>query len=112
LFRAADLVVLPYRETLNSGTAMLALSFDRPVLAPALGALSELGTEVGEDWVRTYTGDLNSSELQAALTWALDKKRPNSAPLTKFGWPAIARKTEAAFQAIAGCTAEGWETPC
>ena len=29
-FRAADLVVQTYREILNSGTALLALSFDRP----------------------------------------------------------------------------------
>ncbi|HEY0463270.1 MAG TPA: glycosyltransferase, partial [Polyangiaceae bacterium] len=37
-FRAADLVVEPYREILNSGTALLALSFDRPVLVPHHGA--------------------------------------------------------------------------
>ncbi|MCB9653642.1 MAG: glycosyltransferase [Deltaproteobacteria bacterium] len=29
--RAADLVALPYHDILNSGTALLALSFDRPV---------------------------------------------------------------------------------
>lgn len=35
LMRAADLVALPYRRSLNSGVLALALSFGRPVLLPA-----------------------------------------------------------------------------
>jgi len=42
---ACDAVVLPYREILTSGAAMLALSFGRPVIAPRLGALAELVTD-------------------------------------------------------------------
>ena len=38
---AADLVVLPFRDILTSGSAILALSFGRPVVAPALGCLPE-----------------------------------------------------------------------
>jgi len=41
---AADAVVTPYVETLTSGTAMLALSFGRPVIAPARGSLKDLVT--------------------------------------------------------------------
>jgi len=37
--RACDVVVAPYAEVLTSGTAMLALSFGRPVVAPAAGHL-------------------------------------------------------------------------
>jgi len=44
-FNAADMVVLPYTDTLSSGSAMLAMSFGRPVVAPALGCLSEVITE-------------------------------------------------------------------
>lgn len=40
--RAADAVVIPYREILTSGSAMLALSFGRPVVVPRLGALVDL----------------------------------------------------------------------
>ena len=39
--RAADVVVLPFRDILTSGSAILALSFGRPVVAPALGCLPE-----------------------------------------------------------------------
>ena len=39
--RAADVVVLPFRDILTSGSAILALSHGRPVVAPALGCLPE-----------------------------------------------------------------------
>jgi glycosyltransferase involved in cell wall biosynthesis len=68
-FRAADLVVLPYREILNSGAAVLGLSFDRPVLLPDLGACRELGEQVGRDWVRTYL-ELSPEVLASALDHA------------------------------------------
>ncbi len=41
---AADVVVLPHRAVLNSGSLMLAYSFGRPVIAPASGCLDELLT--------------------------------------------------------------------
>ena len=42
--RAADLAVLPYRRSLNSGALMLALTFGLPVVAPRGGAASEIVT--------------------------------------------------------------------
>jgi len=42
---AADTVVLPYREVLTSGAAMLAMSFGLPTVAPRKGALTDLVTE-------------------------------------------------------------------
>lgn len=66
-FRAADLVVLPYREILNSGTALLALSFDRPVLLPEAGAGAELVRRVGGSWVHTYPGEITSADIDRAL---------------------------------------------
>lgn len=52
--RAADLVVLPYREIFNSGSALLALSFDRPVLMPECDATRDLRESCGADWVHGY----------------------------------------------------------
>lgn len=40
-FRACDLVVFPFRETQTSGSLMLALTFGRPVVAPAMATLTE-----------------------------------------------------------------------
>jgi len=41
-FNAADLVVLPYREVLTSGAAILALSFGLPLVVPRLGCLEDI----------------------------------------------------------------------
>jgi glycosyltransferase involved in cell wall biosynthesis len=43
--RAADMAVLPYARTLNSGAVLLALSFGLPIIAPALGAMAEILTD-------------------------------------------------------------------
>lgn len=39
---AADVVVLPFKDVLTSGSAILALSFGKPVIAPRIGCLSDL----------------------------------------------------------------------
>jgi glycosyltransferase involved in cell wall biosynthesis len=69
-FRAADLVVQPYREILNSGTALLALSFDRPVLLPHHGAGTDLAAQFGPPWVHSYEGELGPDALRRALAAA------------------------------------------
>lgn len=94
---AADVVVLPYRETLNSGAALLALSFDRPVLAPAAGAFVDLSRRLGRDWVRTYAGELTAPLLSAALGTARPEGR---APLDDLSWSCIARRTLDAFETL------------
>ena len=43
--RACNVVVTPYREILTSGSAILALSFGRPVISPAMGCLKDLIVE-------------------------------------------------------------------
>lgn len=97
---AADLLVFPYRDILNSGSALLALSFDRPVLVPNRGAMEELQQAVGADWVRTYDGDLNEQTLRDALVWARTAQRPDQAPLGAFDWDVIARQTIDAYASI------------
>jgi len=98
--RAADLVVLPYREVLNSSSALLALSFDRPVLVPELGALGELRTQVGEQWVNMYSEDLTPHQLNTALSWAVSVVRSERAPLEALDWDSIAQQTIEAYRTI------------
>jgi beta-1,4-mannosyltransferase len=88
-FRAADLCVLPFREILNSGSAILSLSFDLPVLVPDRGAMAELRDKVGRDWVRTYDGPLTPALLDGALRWATSPDRPGRADLSSLDWDAI-----------------------
>jgi len=100
-FRAVDLVILPYREILNSGSALLALSFDRPVLVPLRGVLSELQTQVGEEWVCTYVGEITPSQIQEALEWALKTPRHKQAPLEALDWKELAQRTIDAYNTVA-----------
>jgi beta-1,4-mannosyltransferase len=41
LLSAADVIVLPYKEITTSGSLVLALSFGKPVIAPAVGSIPE-----------------------------------------------------------------------
>ncbi|MDX6511630.1 MAG: beta,4-mannosyltransferase [Gaiellaceae bacterium] len=98
-FNAADLVVLPYTRVLNSGAALLALSFDRPLLLPDTPVFRELQASVGESWVRTYDGDLTSADLVAALAWAREVPRRERAPLDAYEPRLLAEATFAAYRA-------------
>ncbi len=101
--RAADVVVLPYRAIQNSGSAVLALSADRPVVVPALGAMRELQASVGADWVRCYPGDFDGDELVASVEWA-GNDRPERAPLDRLDWHGIAADTVAFYRLVRGGT--------
>jgi glycosyltransferase involved in cell wall biosynthesis len=94
---AADLVALPYKRILNSGSALLALSAHRPVLVPAIGAMPELATDVGATWVRTYSGDLGPTTLEDAVDWATEP-RPASPNLDAYRWGRIADETLAGYR--------------
>lgn len=63
----ARLVVLPYAEYTNSGSAILALSAGRPILMPETEPAVELQTELGDEWVSVYKPPLDADVLQRAL---------------------------------------------
>jgi glycosyltransferase involved in cell wall biosynthesis len=94
-FGAADAVVLPFDSILNSGSVLLALSFNRRVLAPRLGALPEIQQEVGADWLSLYDGSLTADMLDAfrlAQSGRTDDE-VDRADLSTFGWNSIAERT-------------------
>lgn len=61
LMNSAHVVVLPFRRVTTSGSAMLALSYGKPLVVPALPALAELPA----DAVFRYDGSV--AELTAVL---------------------------------------------
>lgn len=99
-FMASDLVVLPFSDILNSGSALLALSFNRPLLVPALGALPELRELVGAEWISTYSGTLTAQHLERSIDWALHAKRPQRTPLELLDWNMIASDTLRFYSAV------------
>jgi glycosyltransferase involved in cell wall biosynthesis len=94
-FSAADLVALPYEKILNSGTVLLALSFNRPVVVPRLGSLAEVQRAVGTDWVQLYDGS-----LETALRRAIATPVPSVVDLAGFDWQGIASRTLALYRAV------------
>ncbi len=88
---SADAVVLPYRNILNSGTALFALSRNRPVLAPNIGSLPELREAVGSDWIYLYHGEFNQGVLVDFIAWMRRTKRGEVAPLDSYAWSRIGR---------------------
>jgi glycosyltransferase involved in cell wall biosynthesis len=79
--RAADVAVLPYLRSLNSGALMLALTFGLPVVVPAGGGLAEV---VDERTARTFEpGDANSlvAALRAADGLVTEEARAEAAAI-------------------------------
>jgi beta-1,4-mannosyltransferase len=97
---AADVVVLPFREILNSGSALLALSLNRPILVPDLGAMGELKADFGDRWVRTFAGELSETILNGALDWAAEKRPPVCPMPEKYEWQSIGRETSRFYSRV------------
>jgi glycosyltransferase involved in cell wall biosynthesis len=97
---AADLVVLPFRDILNSASALLALSFNRPILVPNRGSLPELAGLIGHEWVMTYDGNISAAVLSNALQQLAHAPPEEPAPLDRFDWSVIGQDTVRAYHAI------------
>lgn len=92
---SAEVVVLPYRFMHNSGSALAALSLDRPVLVPRNEVNELLATEVGDGWVLSFEGELDADDLRAALAHPRPAGRPD---LSRREWGDAGRQHAAAFR--------------
>lgn len=104
-FSGADLVVLPYTESYQSGVLYMAYSFGKPVVASAVGGLAEVVRD-GEtgllvppadveglaDGLLKLLGDPDMARVMGEQGRALAQ--------TAYGWPEIARKTAAVYAEV------------
>jgi len=98
ILTAADVIALPFRQVTTSGSLVLALSFDRPVIIPDHPALREVSGAAGE----VYDG---SADIVPALQRVLAKdahtlRRAAREACDQLGWDAIADATLAFFRRI------------
>lgn len=93
---ACDLICLPYREILNSGSAIYALSCQRPVLAPNAGALSELHAEVPDGLV-LYDPPL-TAKILASTASGMHARGSGWFDLSPLDWPVIGTNTAALYR--------------
>lgn len=99
-FNAADAVVLPYRDILTSGSAILGMTFERPVVGPRTGCLPELLRDQTE---LLYDPDHESiaDALERALDADLDAiGTQNYQRVSAFDWGSIGAKTRDVYDAL------------
>jgi len=96
---ACDGFVFPYKDILNSGSALYALSLGKRVIAPQLGSLPELKSDVGEDFVHLYEGDFGPEALRNGLAW-LQKPVATEPDLRRYDWSEIGRLHVEAYQTL------------
>ena len=63
---AADVAVMNFRNILNSGSVLLALSYDTPVCVRA-GSLRELFRRIGGDWLIELPQPLSAAALRQII---------------------------------------------
>ena len=78
-------VVLPYLFMHNSGTALAALSLQRPILVPRNEVNEALAHEVGPGWVHLFEGEITAADL---ISFGAATARHPAAPpdLSRRGW--------------------------
>lgn len=92
---AADIVVLPYKNLLTSGAAMLAMSFGKPIIAPNVKCIADTLDDEGSFLYSKEDG------LPSTIQNVLGKDRivlqnmgiHNLQLAEQFGWDDIAKKT-------------------
>ncbi len=111
---AADIIVLPYRNVLTSGAALLAMSFGKSIIAPAVkcivDTLDKKGNFLYNEDIKEYNNGNNNhindnndndNNLFEAMNHALNTDRNtlremgiyNLQLAEKFGWNEIGKKT-------------------
>ncbi len=97
---AADVIVMPYRDILTSGVAISALSFGKPIIAPAIGCIRDILDDKGSF---LYSGKSNLFDaLQCSLNtnpMALSNMGKHNFELAKgLSWDEIGKETYNVYQ--------------
>jgi glycosyltransferase involved in cell wall biosynthesis len=104
-FNACDAVALPFRQILNSGSLLLAMSFGKCVVAPKTGSIPEIAC--GEGWFGYNAED--AAGLAHGLREALDcrdlparEKKVFAHTRENYGWDAVAARAGRLYRNIMG----------
>lgn len=99
---ASELIVLPYKEMHNSGVLLVALSLNRPVLAPYSSTNELIQVEVGNEWLILYTGEFTAEVLRDAMAAVRGSSRSATVEMPSRDWVAVAARYAAAYRLLAG----------
>jgi beta-1,4-mannosyltransferase len=93
-FKASNIVCLPFKEITTSGSVILSFTFGKPIIAPRLGALNDVPTNIGFLYDHPSTSD-----LLACINKAISCKRLSSMSISaseyaeSLSWDKIAYRT-------------------
>ena len=98
--RASNCLAIATSFAVTSGSALLGLSFDRPVLMPHRGAAIEIRDNVGAQWLHTYEGGIRPKVLDSAF----DIDQPEGRPLLEefYDWTRAGHEYYRAYMYITG----------
>ena len=98
-FSAADVVVLPFTNILTSGSLILAMSYDKPIIAPSQGSIQE--TLKGADNLLYDPSDRQGLAKALKISTHIDLQQlSNQVRLAsdRLDWDKIARQTVRLYQ--------------
>lgn len=95
---SSSLVVLPFSRITNSSSLVLALSLQRPVLAPSAPSILEIAEEVGPGWVYLYDDTLAPADIETALRQVRDCPPSQPPDLSLRDWTRIGHDHAEAFE--------------
>ncbi|HSX35237.1 MAG TPA: glycosyltransferase family 4 protein [Candidatus Saccharimonadales bacterium] len=99
-FAAADISCMPFKSITTSGSAILAATFGKPIVAPRLGALKDIPSEVGilyeptepQALLHALEKILSNKQRRAAMG------RASRAYADTLSWDSIAAKTYKVYE--------------
>lgn len=91
---AADVIVLPYKDILTSGSVMLAMSFGKPIIAPTIGCVPDVLDIEGSFLYNALEKDGLVNAMRRVFNSDIIKMGNHNFELAKhFEWDKIAKKT-------------------
>lgn len=99
-FNAADIAVLPFKRVTTSGSALLALSFGKAIIIPALGDMANIPSAVAYKYDPAQKNGLEQAMISAMSDRNENEKRGVSARkyAESLSWTKIADATIRAFK--------------
>ena len=100
VMKSSDLFVIPHDTITNSGSALMALTFGVPVLAPQLSVFDGLRQRFGPELFMTYE---SPESLEATIVEVLSRSRridPADVPWGDLEWSSIAARTVQFYETL------------
>jgi glycosyltransferase involved in cell wall biosynthesis len=100
---ACDVVVLPFRRIFTSGSAILAMSFGKPCIAPRVGCIPDALDDEGAFLYDGAAPNALETTMRAALasrTRLTEMGLHNAEKVTAWDWKRVARMTAAVYESL------------